>query len=326
MKTDGKENVIKVEHLQKQFQIVKKKSSFFHKKEKTMKVAVDDISFSIAKGEKVAVIGPNGAGKSTTIKMITGIIHPTAGNIQVMGYSPTKDRKKLTYQIGCLFGQKSGLNMHLSARDSYQVVGAMYDMYGKTLQKRIDLLIEMFDAKDIVDVPVKKLSLGQRMRAEIMLSLIHQPKILFLDEPTIGLDIITKQKMLQVIETLNVQEKVTVFLTSHDMSDVERLCDRIIIIDQGKIVLDHQMSELMEKYGKDRVIKATYSHLEQREVPEMVVTQEKENVLAVQVDVKKYKVQEVLKRLGALGNVVDFTIESIALETIIADIYQRNKM
>ena len=216
--------------------------------------AVDDISFKVNKGERIAFVGPNGAGKSTTIKMLTGILHPTQGSIKIAGLDPIKQRKQVAYKIGCLFGQKSGLWMHLSAFDTYKLFGAIYDLDEDTTLKRINHLIELFDIKDLVHTPVRRLSLGQRMICEIVGVLIHEPEIIFLDEPTIGLDIVVKEKVRNLIKDINEKSNVTVFLTSHDVSDIEKLCDRVIIIDKGKIVIDEKIEVLKEKYLKKKIV------------------------------------------------------------------------
>lgn len=210
--------------------------------------AVNDISFSIRKGERVAFVGPNGAGKSTTIKMLTGIIHPTDGEVSVAGYNPVTDRKQVAYRIGCLFGQKSGLWMHLPAIDSYKLFAAIYDLDDETASKRIDYLVKTFKIEDLIYTPVRRLSLWQRMICEIVGVLIHKPEIIFLDEPTIGLDIVVKERVRNLIKEINEKDNVTVFLTSHDVSDIEKLCDRVIIIDKGRIVIDENIEKLKEKY------------------------------------------------------------------------------
>ena len=216
--------------------------------------AVDDISFSIKRGEKIAFVGPNGAGKSTTIKMLTGIIHPTEGSIRVAGFDPITQRKKVAYKIGCMFGQKSGLWMHLPAIDSYKLFGAIYDLDEDVALKRINHLVETFGIEDLIYTPVRRLSLGQRMICEIVGVLIHEPEIIFLDEPTIGLDIVVKERVRNLIKKINEESNVTVFLTSHDVGDIEKLCDRVVIIDHGKIVIDENIQTLKDKYMKTETI------------------------------------------------------------------------
>ncbi|MBO5142311.1 MAG: ATP-binding cassette domain-containing protein [Clostridia bacterium] len=252
----NQENVIEVENLSKTFERKirgKGLKGFFDAKVETYD-AVKNISFSIKKGEKVAFVGPNGAGKSTTIKMLTGIIHPTDGKIKVAGYNPVTQRKQMAYKIGCMFGQKSGLWMHLTAMDSYKLFGAIYDLDEKEALKKINNLIDTFQINDLVNIPVRKLSLGQRMICEIVGVLIHEPEIIFLDEPTIGLDIVVKERLRNLIKAINEKNNVTVFLTSHDVGDIEKLCDRVIIIDKGQIVIDEDIKKLKEKYMKTETI------------------------------------------------------------------------
>lgn len=250
------QKVIEVKNLKKTFERKEKGKGFknFFNPKVTQYKAVDNVSFDVCKGERIAFVGPNGAGKSTTIKMLTGILHPTEGEIKVAGYNPATQRKKVAYKIGCLFGQKSSLWMHLPAIDSYKLFGAIYDLDDDIALKRINHLIETFKIQDLVNIPVRRLSLGQRMICEIVGVLIHEPEIIFLDEPTIGLDIVVKERVRELIKEINEKSNVTVFLTSHDVSDIEKLCDRVIIIDKGKIVIDEKIETLKEKYLKKKTI------------------------------------------------------------------------
>lgn len=250
------ENIIEVNNLCKSFNIKLKGYGIrgFFKPPISEFKAVKNVSFSVKKGERIAFVGPNGAGKSTTIKMLTGIIHPTSGSVRVAGLDPIKQRKQLAYKIGCLFGQKSGLWMHLPAIDSYKLFGAIYDLDEDTTLKRINHLVETFGIEDLIHTPVRKLSLGQRMICEIVGVLIHEPEIIFLDEPTIGLDIVMKEKVRNLIKEINEKSNATVFLTSHDVGDIEKLCDRVIIIDKGQVVIDEDIKMLKEKYAKTETI------------------------------------------------------------------------
>ena len=195
--------------------------------------AVKQISLGIEKGEIIAFLGPNGAGKSTYIKMLCGILHPTSGYVSVLGLSPTKDRKRLTMQIGSVFGQKSQLWMHLPVLDSFKLLSAIYEINDCEYEKRVDKLIELFGLSEFLKVPVRKLSLGQRVRCEVAASFLHEPELLFLDEPTIGLDVVVKQAIRDLILQRNKEKGTTVFLTSHDPADIEYLCQRAIVIDKG---------------------------------------------------------------------------------------------
>lgn len=217
-------------------------------------VAVDSVSFSIKQGETVALIGPNGAGKSTTIKMLTGILHPTSGEVSILGLSPVKDRKKVVAQIGAVFGQRSNLLPNLPLGDTLKLFGVMYGLSKNEIKERIDYLENTLDMKSFRDQAIRTLSLGQRMRVEIACSLIHNPKILFLDEPSIGLDIIAKQNLREVLLQLRDQHNMTIFLTSHDVGDIEAICDRTIVVNHGKIVVDEPTNELHKLIDKEKVV------------------------------------------------------------------------
>ncbi len=226
------------------------KKYFFHKNKKI--VAVDDVSFSIKQGESVAFIGPNGAGKSTTIKMLTGIIWPTEGHISVLGISPQDNRKAVVSQVGVVFGQRSSLLPNLPPSDSLKLFGIMYGLNKKETESRIKYLEEQFDLTSFKDQPVRTLSLGQRMRVEIACSIIHNPKILFLDEPSIGLDIIAKKNLRETLAYLRKEHKMTIFLTSHDVGDIEAICDRTIVINHGKVVVDEPTNELYKLVDREK--------------------------------------------------------------------------
>src|SRR5574343_742037 len=228
------------------------KNIFFPKTREIL--AVDDIAFSIKKGERVAFIGPNGAGKSTTIKMMTGILFPTSGEIDILGLDPTKDRKKLAYEIGTVFGQRSQLLPNLPLTDSLEFFGVMYDMSDEEIKKRISELVELFDLRPFITQPVRKLSLGQRMRVEVAASLIHKPKIILLDEPTIGLDVVVKKTLRDLLLKINKEENTTIFLTSHDVGDIESLCNRTIIINHGTIIKDLPTQDLAKTFVYEKYI------------------------------------------------------------------------
>ena len=210
--------------------------------------AVRSINMQIEQGEIVAFIGPNGAGKSTLIKMLCGILHPTSGEISVLGMSPVKERRKLAMRIGTVFGQKSQLWLHLPALDSFTLLGAIYEISDAERKRRVEELTELFGLSEFLKTPVRKLSLGQRIRCEVAASLLHDPELLFLDEPTIGLDVVVKQAIRELIRRYNSERGVTVFLTSHDPSDIENLCRRAIVIDHGQVVLDSPVEKLQDDY------------------------------------------------------------------------------
>lgn len=286
--------------------------------------AVSDISFSVEKGEILAFIGPNGAGKSTTIKMLTGILYPTSGVINVMGLNPSRDRMKLSYRIGSVFGQKSQLWFHLPPSDSFLLLGAIFEIPRQELLKRIDYLKEMFEIQEIMETPVRKLSLGQRIRCEIAASLLHKPEIVFLDEPTIGLDVVVKQKIRDLITRLNREDQVTIFLTSHDIDDIEQLCKRAVIINNGEIVLDESLKKLKYDYLRKKIIDVRY--LEKMEIelnmPGIAKLKTRDYAGKFEVDTSLTSIDEVVHRIMKAGKVADINISDQPLEEIISEIYR----
>lgn len=325
MRKKSKENIIEIKNLNKTF-IKKYKSKgikgFFKPETKEFK-AVNNINLEIKKGEIVAFVGPNGAGKSTTIKMLTGILHPSSGEIKVAGLDPVKQRKILAYKIGCMFGQKSGLWMHLPAIDSYKLYGAMYDIKPDELDKRINEVVEMFNLKEIINIPVRKLSLGQRMICEIAGIMLHKPEILFLDEPTIGLDIVVKDKVRNAILKINKEEDTTIFLTSHDLGDIEKLCKRIIIIDNGQIIKDEDIEILKKDYLKERYITIIYENEIKEQEFDYPIAGIDYNKIFIKVDTNIHTVSEILEKFMKYGNVIDIEAIPVPLEDVIFDIYTK---
>lgn len=312
-----------VENLKKTF-VVKSGGLFKPKKSQNVK-AVENVSFNVKKGEIVAFIGPNGAGKSTTIKMLTGIIQPTDGKITVAGFDPSKDRKKLAYKIGCMFGQKSQLYMHLTVRDSYKLLCSMYDLNDEQAKEKIDEIVNLFGIEDLLDRVVRKLSLGQRMICEIAGSILHEPEIIFLDEPTIGLDIFAKAKIRSIIKKMNEEKGTTIFLTSHDIGDVEALCDRIIIINNGTIVTDSTIQDLKSKYLSTKLIKISYDQDVKNTKLDYNVQKIEHNQVELVADTNKVNMGDLLSYFTSVGNIVDIQIESTPLEDVIKKIYQERR-
>lgn len=252
--------MIYVENLRKEFKKTIKEpglkgsiKSLFNPKNEIIK-AVDDISFHVPKGEIMGFIGPNGAGKSTVIKMLTGILTPTAGECRINGQIPYKNRKNYVKEIGVVFGQRTQLWWDLALRETYTVLKEIYEVDDADFKKRMAFLNEVLELEEFITSPVRTLSLGQRMRADIAASLLHSPKVLFLDEPTIGLDVVVKDNIRNAIKHINQQEETTVILTTHDLADIELLSNRIVMIDKGKNVFDGKISELKAKYGQMREI------------------------------------------------------------------------
>ncbi|MBR3210310.1 MAG: ATP-binding cassette domain-containing protein [Bacilli bacterium] len=320
--------VITVENLSKNFKVkIKEKGlkgslkSLIKPKYNIVK-AVKNISFEVEKGEMIAFIGPNGAGKSTSIKMMTGILFPDNGKIDVLGYDPTKDRKKLAYEIGCVFGQKEQLWTHLTPYDNFKFFGAIYDIPETVVEKKIEELNELFELDDFINTPVRNLSLGQRIRCEIVASLIHEPKVLFLDEPTIGLDPVVKEKIRTLIKRMNKEYKTTVVLTSHDVSDIEKLCKRVIIVNKGQIVLDDTMENLKYHYLNKKIIDAKMKEKVNLDSIEGIkILKDKDYNLKLEVDLKKKSISDAIKLLNT-DNIIDINISNVPLEQIISEIYK----
>ena len=320
--------VIQVNNLSKDFKVkVKEKGlkgslkSLVKPKYKIIK-AVKNISFSVEKGEMIAFIGPNGAGKSTSIKMMTGILYPDKGDIDILGYNPVKDRKKLAYEIGCVFGQKEQLWTHSTPYDNFKFFGAIYDIPESIVEKKIKELNDLFELNEFINTPVRNLSLGQRIRCEIVASLIHEPKILFLDEPTIGLDPVVKENIRTLIKRMNKEYKTTVVLTSHDVSDIEKLCKRVIIVNKGQIVLDDSMENLKYHYLNKKIVEAKMKEpVNLNDEEGITILKDKGYNLKIEVDTKKRSVSDALKLLNP-DNIVDINISNIPLENIISEIYK----
>ncbi len=285
--------------------------------------AVHDISFSVKQGEILAFIGPNGAGKSTTIKMLTGILHPTSGEISVLGLNPVAERQKLSYRIGTVFGQKSQLWFHLPPTDSFALLGAIYDIDKAILNKRVKEITELFELGDLLKTPVRKLSLGQRIRCEVAASLLHAPDILFLDEPTIGLDVVVKQSIRELILRMNREQGTTIFLTSHDTGDVEQVCRRAIIIDQGRIILDQPVKKLKYDYLNRKIIAVRFDMPRHLDVPEGVkLEKEGKTAARLSVDTRIRPIDDVMRWLIAQGGVADITVSDPPMEEIISAIFK----
>ena len=321
--------IIEVKKLSKSFKIKLKEKGFkgslkaiFKPKYKVVK-AVKDISFQVEKGEIIAFIGPNGAGKSTTIKMLTGILYHDKGDIKILGLDPKKDRKKLAYEIGTVFGQKEQLWTHLTPYDNFKFFGAIYDLSDSVVEKKIKEFIEVFELSEFINTPVRNLSLGQRIRCEIVASLIHEPKILFLDEPTIGLDPVVKENIRTLIKRMNKEYKTTIFLTSHDVGDIEKLCKRVVIINNGTIVLDDSMENLKYHYLNKKIVEAKMKEKVNLSDEEgITILKDKGYNLKLEVDTKKRSVADAIKLLNT-DNIVDINISNIPLENIISEIYKK---
>ena len=323
--------IIEIKHLSKTFKIKEKEKGFkgslksIIKPKYRLKKAVNNINLSIDKGEIIAFIGPNGAGKSTTIKMLTGILCPSSGGAIVSGINPAKQRKKLAYKIGTVFGQKEQLWTHLTPYDNFKFFGAIYNLKDYEIEKRIKELNDTLELNDFINTPVRNLSLGQRIRCEIAASLIHKPEILFLDEPTIGLDPVVKENIRVLIKRMNKEFGTTIFLTSHDVGDIEKLCKRVIIINDGKVVLDDSMSNLKYNYLNKKIIEVKMKEkVNLSDEDGITVLKDKGYGLKLSIDVSKKSVSDVIKMLDT-DKIIDINISNEPLENIIANIYKGSK-
>lgn len=320
--------IIEVKNLSKTFKVKLKEKglkgsikSIFKPRYKTVH-AVNNISFEVEKGEIIAFIGPNGAGKSTTIKMLTGILYPDKGKVNVLDINPATDRKKLAYQIGTVFGQKEQLWTHLTPYDNFKFFGAIYDLPDVVVERKIAEFNEVFELSEFINTPVRNLSLGQRIRCEIVASLIHEPKVLFLDEPTIGLDPVVKENIRTLIKRMNKEYKTTIFLTSHDVGDIEKLCKRVIIINDGRVVLNDSMENLKYHYLNKKIVEVKMKEKVNLDNEEGIkILKDKGYNLKIEVDITKRSVTDALKLLNP-DNIVDINISNIPLEDIISTIYK----
>lgn len=287
--------------------------------------AVRNVDLTVARGEILAFIGPNGAGKSTFIKMLCGILHPTGGELSVLGMSPVKERRRLAMQIGTVFGQKSQLWLHLPALDSFTLLAAIYEIENAELKRRVAELTELFELNEFLQTPVRKLSLGQRIRLEVAASLLHDPELLFLDEPTIGLDVVVKQALRELIIRRNKEHGTTVFLTSHDPADIEQLCRRAVVIDHGDVVMDSPVEKLKSEYLGKKLIDVSFAVPQiLEELPGVTIAGEGGGLkYTLTVDTAVRPIGDVMERLTMAGGVLDVTISNPPMEDIIAAIFQK---
>jgi ABC-2 type transport system ATP-binding protein len=285
--------------------------------------AVHDLSFAIEAGERVAFIGPNGAGKSTTLKMLTGILHPTAGHATVAGFVPWRERRHLALHLGVVFGQRSQLWYHLPVRQSFDLLGQIYGVERGAYRAQLARLAERFAIADLLDRPVAQLSLGQRLRCEVAGSLLHQPQLLLLDEPTIGLDVTAKAALRDHLNTISREDGTTILLTSHDTGDIEHICERVIVIDHGSLLLDLPLDDLRRSFLSGRtVVLITDEEWPELAIPGVIITRAEPYRLTLAVDTRVVPIEHVvaaaIKRLA----VRDLVIENPPLEEMVKAIYR----
>lgn len=334
----GVNNMIKVENISKEFITTKKFPGFkgaikgLFTSEKVRKIAVDDVSFHIKKGEIVGYIGSNGAGKSTTIKMMTGILEPTRGTIEVNGINPNKKRSLNAQNIGVVFGQRTQLWWDLPLSESYTVLKEIYGVSDEDFKERMEFLNEVLELNEFIHNSVRTLSLGQRMRADLAAALLHNPKILYLDEPTIGLDLVVKDNIRKAIKEINEKYDTTVILTTHDLGDIEELCNRIIIIDDGKLIYDGTVEELKNIYGTKRKVQVEVKDLDAiNEIDynlvfhltkEELFVEGKEKSLYFTFNKDVIGVSEIISYIMSLTEIKDIKIQETEISQIVKEIYR----
>lgn len=321
--------MITVNGLSKSFKVAKRSSglrnslkALFYREHTTVH-ALSDISFSIQPGEIVGYIGPNGAGKSTTIKIMSGILVPNSGTCNILGFTPWKERVEYVKNIGVVFGQRSQLWWDVPVIDSFELLRDIYKIPLSEYEANVKLLTETLDLKNIINTPVRQLSLGQRMRCEIAASLLHSPSVLFLDEPTIGLDALSKIAVRKFIKTINKEKGVTVILTTHDMNDIEALADRVILIGKGNLLYDGKLNELRKKYGSNKMMTVDFRGTGQFHniYGTEVISQSSERAI-LSIDTEKTMISDVITEISSLVELVDVSIEAQPIEEIIVELYK----
>lgn len=285
--------------------------------------AVDGISFDVDEGQIVGYVGPNGAGKSTTIKMLTGILVPTSGQIDVAGLVPFKNRKENARRIGVVFGQRTQLWWDLPVTESFQILRRIYRVSLDRYNRNIEMFDDLLNIGRFINTPVRKLSLGERMRCDLAAALLHDPPILYLDEPTIGLDIVAKQRIRGFLNQINNERKTTIILTTHDLSDVEKLCSRMMIIDHGKIIYDGTVEEIKRRYGKKRRLVVDLAEdYGDIAVPGTELIRRVDHRAWLQFDRDQVSASELIAQITQKYDIIDLTLEEPEIETIVAGIYE----
>lgn len=318
-------SIIQLKNVGRKFKIAKKENNYFKyifHREFTVKEAVKNVSFEIEEGELVGFIGPNGAGKSTTIKMMSGILVPSEGEISVLDMVPYENRKKLAKHIGVVFGQRSQLWWDLPVSDTFLLLKKLYKIDDKTYEKNVREYSELLGITEFIDQPVRQLSLGQRMRADLCAALLHDPQILFLDEPTIGLDVVVKKQIREMIKKINEVRRVTVILTTHDMKDVEEICNRIILINKGTIVLDGPVEDIKQEFqGLSEIAVVTDKCMENVEIPNVEEVHIKGYNIKIKFDARKISSAEIVTSLMRQCNLVNMQINKPEIDDIIRKLY-----
>lgn len=324
---------IQVKNLNKSFKILTKDKGLINAfkafvKPKYRQVhAVQDVSFEIEKGEIVGYIGPNGAGKSTTIKMLCGILYPDSGVCTVGGMNPFRDRKEYTSHIGVVFGQKSQLWWDIPVIESFELLKSIYKIPNDEYEKTKEELVESLNIREFLDVPVRQLSLGQRMRCELVAALLHSPDILFLDEPTIGLDAVSKVQLREFIKYINKKKKVTIILTTHDMTDIEELASRVMVIGKGKLLYDGSLKKIKNKFQSTKKLEIIYSNM--KEIPKIQskkLEEAKDRVLIEVENGKEETVSSIIQMYSNVCDIKDVNVHENNIDNIILDMYKEYEL
>ena len=323
--------IIQVRELSKSFKVPVSKTgrlaavrnlfSFEH----TLKVAVDRVSFDIDKGDMMGYVGPNGAGKSTTIKMLTGILVPSAGEVVVDGFVPHRDRIRLARRIGVVFGQKSQLWWDVPVIESLRLLKEIYKIPTSTYQANLELFHDLLDLHEFQDTPVRQLSLGQRMRSDLVAALLHNPDILFLDEPTIGVDIVAKDRFRSFIRQLNRERQVTVLLTTHDLSDIEKVCERMMIIDNGRIIYNGSIKGIKERFAPYRVLVVDFAEgVSEVKIARAELIEREGQRARFRFNREHVSASELITELAQQHRVRDISVEEPEIEEVVRKIYERS--
>ncbi len=323
-------SLIEVNHLYKEFQVAKRQAGLWGalrsllRREYLTKTAVRDVSFAVNQGEMVGYVGPNGAGKSTTIKMLTGILVPTSGEIRVNNLIPYKERQKNARQIGVVFGQRTQLWWDLPTIESFELLKQVFQIPDHRYKQNMATFADILGLDEFLNTPVRQLSLGQRMRADIAASLLHDPLILFLDEPTIGLDVLAKERMRQFITEINRERGVTVILTTHDMSDIEKLCRRMILIDNGQVMYDGELVLIKDLFGKERVLIVDLEgETDSFSVAGAQLVKEEGNRKWLRFNRELTTASQLINRISEKYEIKDLTIKDTEIEEMIRHIYEK---
>ena len=323
--------MIEVRNLSKSFKIYHHRKGFwgtfanlFSRKHRIVQ-AVDNVSFTVTRGEMVGYLGPNGAGKSTTIKMLTGILVPSSGSVTVNGYIPHRQRKENAKRIGVVFGQRSHLWFDLPVQESFELLRRIYRIPQEQYQRNVAMFDELLELGAFFQTPVRQLSLGQRMRADIGAALLHNPDVLFLDEPTIGLDVVAKSRIRQFIHQINAERQVTVVLTTHDLDDVEKLCNRVILIDDARLLFDGELATLRRMLSKERLLSVDYAEdYPDVRVPHAQITHREGMRVQYRFSPEKIRAAELIGTILQKFRIVDIAVQEPDIEELIKTVYEDN--